>query len=359
MVSPDPRFRAELESALASLDELHPLIHHASDVRQAIEATRSRRPQSRWWKWAAKCGPCRPLPRKRPWSRRKRPWRPSFDRTFSARRVGKRHAHPGHPRRREGFPAPARLQQRTGRVAPPHRSARRAGPARWAASSPSSATRAAWANRPWPSTWPAAWPCGIPERVLLIDVSLQMGVCASLLDLTARPPLTDAVRETRPARRNAAAANGQPHTSGLHLLAAPAGAVEAARDRRRGHVPRADPGPPRLRLRRRRYVSDARPRDDGRARPQRPGLRRPGKRRADAARRGQVRQAAGRPGRSPRAAADRPEPLHDAARQPEGGRRGPASGPTTSITSCPPTRTSSIAANAGEPYVLRASRFFG
>ena len=45
MVSPDPRFRAELESALASLDELHPVIHHAGDIRQAIEAARSRRPQ--------------------------------------------------------------------------------------------------------------------------------------------------------------------------------------------------------------------------------------------------------------------------------------------------------------------------
>ena len=45
MVSSDPRFRAELESALASLDELHPVIHHADDIRQAIEAARSRRPQ--------------------------------------------------------------------------------------------------------------------------------------------------------------------------------------------------------------------------------------------------------------------------------------------------------------------------
>ena len=45
MVSPDLRFREELESALASLDELHPLIHHAGDIRQAIETARSRRPQ--------------------------------------------------------------------------------------------------------------------------------------------------------------------------------------------------------------------------------------------------------------------------------------------------------------------------
>ncbi len=45
MVSPDPRVRAELESALSSLDDLHAVIHHAGDVRQAIESARSRRPQ--------------------------------------------------------------------------------------------------------------------------------------------------------------------------------------------------------------------------------------------------------------------------------------------------------------------------
>ena len=65
MVSPDPRFRAELESALASLDELHPVIHHAGDIRQAIEAARSRRPQLALVEMGSDVRPCRPLPRKR------------------------------------------------------------------------------------------------------------------------------------------------------------------------------------------------------------------------------------------------------------------------------------------------------
>ena len=44
-VSSDPRFREELDSALASVDDLHPVLYHACDIRQAAEAARSRRPQ--------------------------------------------------------------------------------------------------------------------------------------------------------------------------------------------------------------------------------------------------------------------------------------------------------------------------
>ena len=43
--------------------------------------------------------------------------------------------------------------------------------------------------------------CGLavhhPQQVLLVDASLQMGVCASLLDLTPAASLTDVVREAR------------------------------------------------------------------------------------------------------------------------------------------------------------------
>ena len=45
LLSSDPRFREELENAIASLDELHAVIYTASDVRQAMEAARSRRPR--------------------------------------------------------------------------------------------------------------------------------------------------------------------------------------------------------------------------------------------------------------------------------------------------------------------------
>jgi pilus assembly protein CpaE len=65
-------------------------------------------------------------------------------------------------------------------------------------------------------------------RVLLIDSSLQMGVCAAMLDL--RPPLTlvDAAREHSRLDETLLGHLAVAHESGLHLLAAPADAVEGA-----------------------------------------------------------------------------------------------------------------------------------
>ena len=84
MVSPDPRFREELESALASLDELHPVIHHAGDIRQAIEAARSRRPQIALVEMGTDVRPLQAFAEEAAWSRPKPPWRRSFDRTASS-----------------------------------------------------------------------------------------------------------------------------------------------------------------------------------------------------------------------------------------------------------------------------------
>jgi pilus assembly protein CpaE len=74
--------------------------------------------------------------------------------------------------------------------------------------------------------------CGLalrhPRRVLLIDVSLQMGVCASMLDLRPTTTLTDAVRERDRLDETLLRQLATPHPTGLHLLAAPADAVEAA-----------------------------------------------------------------------------------------------------------------------------------
>ena len=73
--------------------------------------------------------------------------------------------------------------------------------------------------------------CGLavrhPQRVLLVDASLQMGVCASLLDLTATTSLSDVVREKDRLDETLIRQLAMPHSSGLHLLAAPADAVEA------------------------------------------------------------------------------------------------------------------------------------
>jgi pilus assembly protein CpaE len=66
-----------------------------------------------------------------------------------------------------------------------------------------------------------------PERVLLLDCSLQLGVCATLLGL--RPPTTllDAARERHRLDETLLRQLAVPHACGLDLLAAPANAVEA------------------------------------------------------------------------------------------------------------------------------------
>src|SRR5262249_20610635 len=74
--------------------------------------------------------------------------------------------------------------------------------------------------------------CGLaqrhPEQVLLIDASIQMGVAAALLDLKPATTLTDAIRERDRLDETLLRQVAVPHSSGLHLLAAPADAVEAA-----------------------------------------------------------------------------------------------------------------------------------
>ncbi len=74
--------------------------------------------------------------------------------------------------------------------------------------------------------------CGLalrhPEQVLLIDASLQMGVAASLLDLKPTTTLTNAAREQDRLDETLLRQLATPHSCGLHLLAAPAGPVEAS-----------------------------------------------------------------------------------------------------------------------------------
>lgn len=64
-------------------------------------------------------------------------------------------------------------------------------------------------------------------RVLLIDGSLQMGVAAALLDLRPSATLTDLARESERLDATMIRQSAAVHSSGLHLLAAPADAVEA------------------------------------------------------------------------------------------------------------------------------------
>ena len=67
-----------------------------------------------------------------------------------------------------------------------------------------------------------------PERVLLIDASLQMGVAAPMLDLVDAPTLTDAARERDRLDSTMLRQLATRHESGLHVLPAPVDAIDAA-----------------------------------------------------------------------------------------------------------------------------------
>ena len=66
-----------------------------------------------------------------------------------------------------------------------------------------------------------------PGQVLLIDASLQLGVCASSLDMEPQTTIIDAVQELSRLDETLLREVAVRHSSGLHLLAAPNDAVEA------------------------------------------------------------------------------------------------------------------------------------
>lgn len=68
-----------------------------------------------------------------------------------------------------------------------------------------------------------------PGRVLLVDASLQLGVAASMLDLRPAATLTEAAKEQSRLDTTLIQEMAVAHSSGLHLLAAPRDAVEAAK----------------------------------------------------------------------------------------------------------------------------------
>lgn len=67
-----------------------------------------------------------------------------------------------------------------------------------------------------------------PRRVLLIDAALQMGVCATLLDLQPQTNLLDAVRQRQRLDETLLRQLATQHATGLDLLAAPRDAIEAS-----------------------------------------------------------------------------------------------------------------------------------
>ena len=74
--------------------------------------------------------------------------------------------------------------------------------------------------------------CGLamrhPDQVLLIDLSLQLGTCAFMLDLKPTTTIVDAIRERDRLDTTLLRHLTLKHASGLRLLAAPADALEGA-----------------------------------------------------------------------------------------------------------------------------------
>jgi pilus assembly protein CpaE len=229
LVSPDPRFRIELEAAIASLDELHPVIHHAGDMRQAIEAARSRRPQIALVEMGSDVGPLQAFAEEAAYVAPEttvagvfrpdgfEPDVPESTILIQAIRGGVK----DFLRRPVSSNELAELLRRVQRS--PVRDAGRLGRIVSFVSNKGGVGK---------STLAVNAACGLavrhPQRVLLVDASLQMGVCASLLDLTPATSLGDVVREADRLDETLIRQLAVPHSSGLHLLAAPVDAVEAA-----------------------------------------------------------------------------------------------------------------------------------
>ena len=67
-----------------------------------------------------------------------------------------------------------------------------------------------------------------PDRVLLVDASLQLGVCSGMLNVDPSTSIRDAVRERHRLDESLLKQLCVRHDCGLHLLAAPADAIEAS-----------------------------------------------------------------------------------------------------------------------------------
>jgi len=229
LVSADPRFHAELETTIASLADLKPVIHHAGDARQAIEAARSRRPHIALMEMGPDVGPLQAFAEEAsvvsPETNVAAVFRPDgFGEDVSESAVlilAIRAGVKDFLRRPVSSAELAELLRRTHRA--PSQIASRVGRVVSFVSNKGGVGK---------STTAVNAACGLalrhPNRVLLIDASLQMGVCASLLDLTPATSLMDAAREVDRLDEILLRQLNVPHSSGLHLLAAPSSAVEAA-----------------------------------------------------------------------------------------------------------------------------------
>ncbi len=228
LLSSDPRFREELENAIASLDELHAVIYSANDVRQAMEAARSRRPRLALVEMGGDVRPLRAFAEEvaviSPETTVAAVFRPdAFGQDGSesalfieAIRAGVK----DFLRRPVSSSEVAELLRRIERAAMLQTG--HVGKIISFVSNKGGVGK---------STLAVNAACGLamrrPGSVLLVDAALQMGNCASLLDLTPTASLIDAARESGRLDETLIRQLAFPHSTGLHLLAAPPDPIEA------------------------------------------------------------------------------------------------------------------------------------
>ncbi len=229
LITADPQLREEIESAAAALDDPKPLLYHASDARQGVEIARSRAVGLVLVEMEADVRVLAALADElaatgceaslaavfRPDGLA--PEIPESVLFVEAIRGGVR----DFLRRPVSSTELASLVERLAR--PRARSAARLGAVLSFLSNKGGVGK---------STLAVNVACGLamrrPERVLLVDASLQLGVCASMLDLAPSATLADAAREQQRLDETLIRQITVAHPSGLHLLAAPADALDAA-----------------------------------------------------------------------------------------------------------------------------------
>jgi len=235
VVSRDPQLRDELEVALRSLSGLHPVTYYASDFLHAVESARNRCPKFAFIEMTGDLAAFRSLTREiglvspdtvlvavyRPDSFSEEVWDDSTSGTIfvQAIRAGVRDVLRRPVSRSD-------LQQLFDRLG--NTSTSQTSNSTQFGTIVSMISNKGGVGK---STTAVNVAVGLaqrhPRRVLLVDCSLQMGVCAAMLDLKPKTSILDVAREQQRLDETLVRQLALPHRSGVDLLAAPPDAIAA------------------------------------------------------------------------------------------------------------------------------------
>jgi len=228
VVSSDPRLAEEVEAALSSLGEPRPVMYCAPDMRQGLEAARNRRPELALIEMGLDVRPLRAFADEMsvtsPETVVAAVFRPDcFDAEVSEAAVFIEAVRAGV---KDFLRRPVSSSELDELL---HRLVR--SPRAWAGQLGKVVCFMSNKGGVGKSTIAVNAAAGLAarhrDRVLLVDASVQMGVCASMLDVQPVASITDAVRQRHRLDETLIRQLATPHSSGLHLLAAPADPLEA------------------------------------------------------------------------------------------------------------------------------------